>query len=303
AAGAIFAPTVAAITLGLMPRGDLPSRLGRNAAFDRAGNLFISGVAGLVGWWCGQRAVFYLVPAFAVFLIVALAAIPALAIDTDRAGGLDHADTAAPSSLAGWRVLIESKPLLILACAIALFHFANAPMLPLLGQKLALAHKGEETLLTAASIATAQLVTIPTALLVGSAAGRLGRKPLLLVAFAALPLRGPLLTLSHDRGYLIALQVLDGIAMGAMDTLLPLVLADIMRGTGRYNLSRGFLGTIQGIGGSLSNVVAGSIVVWAGYTPAFQLLALVAAVAFLVVMIGMPDTSRRREPSPPAAAD
>jgi MFS family permease len=289
-AGAIFAPTVAAITLGLVQRQDLPSRLGRNAAFDRTGNLFIAGVAGFVGWWFGQRTVFYLVPLFAVFFAFALLAIPARAIDNQRARGLNYADiTAGAIAPLGWRVLIETKPLLVLAGAIALFHFANAPMLPLLGQKLALAHRGEETLLTAALIASAQFVVIPTALLVGRLAGRLGRKPLLLIAFAALPLRGVLCTLSDDRGYLIAVQVLDGIAAGAMDVLLPLILADIMRGTGRYNLSRGFVGTIQGIGGSLSNVVAGSIVVWAGYGPAFLLLALVAAAAFMVIMIGMPD--------------
>jgi hypothetical protein len=74
-----------------------------------------------------------------------------------------------------------------------------------------------------------------------------------------------------------------------MDALLPLVLADIMGGTGRYNLSRGIVWTIQGIGGSLSKVVAGAIVVWAGYSPAFLLLGLVAVAAFLVILIGMPD--------------
>jgi MFS family permease len=78
---------------------------------------------------------------------------------------------------------------------------------------------------------------------------------------------GPLFTLSDDRGYLIAVRVLDGIAAGAIDALLPLILADIMRSTGRYNLSRGFVGTVQGVGGSLSNVVEGSIVVWGGLQP------------------------------------
>src|SRR3546814_17776906 len=58
---------------------------------------------------------------------------------------------------AGWRVLIERRPLLILAAGVALFHFANAPMLPLLGQKLALAHAGVETALMSACIVTAQL--------------------------------------------------------------------------------------------------------------------------------------------------
>ena len=134
-------------------------------------------------------------------------------------------------------------------------------MLSLLGQKLALAHPGEETLLMSACIVTAQLVMIPMALLVAARADHSGRKPLLLIALAALPIRGVLYTVSDDRSWLVGVQILDGVGLGLFDTLLPLVLADVMRGTGRYNVSRGVIGTIQGIGGSLSNGVAGLIVV------------------------------------------
>jgi MFS family permease len=91
----------------------------------------------------------------------------------------------------------------VLAAGAALFHFANAPMLPLLGQKLALAHPGEETLLMSACIVTAQLVMIPMALLISAKADRWGRKPLLLIALAALPIRGVLYTVSDDRSWLV----------------------------------------------------------------------------------------------------
>jgi MFS family permease len=74
-AGAIFAPTVAAITLGMTPQQALPSRLGRNAAFDRAGNIFIAVLAGFVGWAFSQRAIFYLVPFFAVLTTLAVLSI------------------------------------------------------------------------------------------------------------------------------------------------------------------------------------------------------------------------------------
>jgi MFS family permease len=138
-AGAIFAPTVAAITLGTIGQQGLAARLGRNAAFDRAGNIFIAVLAGLVGWGFSQRAVFFLVPIFAVFTILAVQSIPADSIDHNRARGLDDSDGATdPKKPAVWRVLLERRPLLVLAAANALFHFANAPMLPLLGQKLAL---------------------------------------------------------------------------------------------------------------------------------------------------------------------
>ena len=56
-AGAIFAPTVAAITLGITQQRVLPARLGRNAAFDRAGNIFIAilAVAKALALACRRR--------------------------------------------------------------------------------------------------------------------------------------------------------------------------------------------------------------------------------------------------------
>ena len=290
-AGAIFAPTVAAITLGITQRQALPARLGRNAAFDRAGNIFIATLAGVVGWAFSQRAVFYLVPLFAVLTSVAVLSIPAHAIDHDRARGLDTGNNRTEHEKpVGWSVLVESRALLVLTAANALFHFANAPMLPLLGQKLALAHPGAETALTSACIITAQLVTIPTALMVGWKANSWGRKALLLIGFAALPVRGVLYTLSDNAVWLVSVQILDGIAAGTLDALIPLVLADVMRGTGRYNLARGMLGTVQGVAGSLSNVVAGVLVIGVGYSATFLALSTVALVGFLLLLIRMPET-------------
>jgi MFS family permease len=294
-AGAIFAPTVAAITLGLTQQQALPGRLGRNAAFDRAGNIFIAILAGVVGSIFSQKAVFYLVPLFAVLTSFAVLSIPAAAIDQDRARGLDTATGATDHEKPlGWGVLLERRSLLVLTAANALFHFANAPMLPLLGQKLALAHPGAETALTSACIITAQLVTIPTALLVGWKANSWGRKALLLIGFGALPIRGILYTLSDNAAWLVSVQILDGIAAGTLDALIPLVLADVMRGTGRYNLARGMLGTIQGIAGSLSNVVAGLLVVGVGYSATFLSLSTVATAGLLLLVFQMPETGKRR---------
>src|SRR4051812_13761161 len=290
--GALFAPSLAAITLGLVRSHDLAARLGRNALFDRAGNLFVAGIAGMVGWWLSQRAVFYLVPLFAALTVVAVLSIPANAIDHERArGGLVHgADPGEAPHPAGWRILFVRRPFLVLAAGAALFHFANAPMLPLLGQKLALAHPGEETPLVAACIVTAQLVTIPVALLVGAKADAWGHRRLLLAGFAALPLRGLLCAgVDHPAG-LVATQVLDGVGGGAFDALLPLVLADVTRGIGRYNAARGVVGTVQGVGGSLSNAAAGLVVARAGYGAAFLALAAVGLAALLLVLAAMPET-------------
>jgi MFS family permease len=292
--GAIFGPTVAAITLGLVRPSALAMRLGRNAATDRAGNIFIAALAGFVGWWLSQRAVFYLVPLFACLSAAAVLAIPAGAIDHERARGFVSREEGERQPLA-WRSLLESRPLLILAASAALFHFANAPMLPMLGQKLALAHQGEETVWLSASIITAQFVVIPVAMLVGAMADAWGRKPILLFGFAALPIRGVLYTLSDDPIWLVAVQIFDGISMGIYGTLLPLILADVMRGTGRYNVSQGIVGTVQGVGGSLSNVVAGLIVVSQGYNAAFLVLAGIAAIAFVLVLLALPETVKLQD--------
>jgi MFS family permease len=189
-------------------------------------------------------------------------------------------------------VLVERRPLLVLAAANALFHFANAPMLLLLGQKLALAHPGQETALTSACIITAQLVTIPTALLVGLKANIWGRKTLLLVGFAALPIRAVLYTISDNAVWLVSVQILDGVAAGSLDALIPLVLADIMRGTGRYNAARGVLGTVQGVAGSISMTIAGFLVVATGYSATFLALSTVAVGAWLLVLTAMPETGK-----------
>jgi hypothetical protein len=97
-----------------------------------------------------------------------------------------------------------------------------------------------------------------------------------------LALRGLIFATFESPLVLVAAQVLDGVATGIWDVLLPLILSDFVTGSGRYSTSRGLLGTVQGLGGSLSNAAGGAMVLAAGYDAAFALLALLAAVAFIL---------------------
>jgi MFS family permease len=292
--GDIFGPAVAALTLGLVPASLFTSRIGRNCAFDHAGNVAIAFIAAATGSWLGQQAVFLLVPLFAFAVAASVLAIPAGAIDHARArGGVDQGAGGASGSARA--VLLGSRPLLVLALCAALFHFANAPMLPLVGQKLALANSGSETLFMSACVIAAQLVMLPMAMLVGARADAWGRKPFYLAALTVLPLRGVLYTLSDHSAWLVAVQLLDGTGNGLFATLTGIVVADLMRGTGHYNLARGVVATVQGIGASLSNVVAGSIAVWAGYSVAFLALASVAAAGLVILAAFLPETGPSRE--------
>ena len=285
--GDIFGPAIGALTLGLCVRSQLARRMGRNSAFDHAGNAAIAVAAGAVGWAWSQSAVFLLVPVCAVLAIGATLAIPADAIDHDRARGGEGA-TGAPG---GWRSLLTCRPLMIYAGCAMLFHFANAPLLPLVGQKLAMAHEDVATIMMSSCIIAAQLIMLPIALAVGHYADRVGRKPILLVGFAVLPLRALLFTVSDNAGWLIGVQLLDGVGAGIFGAITPLVVADLMRGTGRYNVAQGLVATLQGVGASLSGLAAGVVVDRFGYGTAFVGAAVAAGVALAALLFFMPETA------------
>jgi MFS family permease len=287
--GDIFGPAVAALTLGLYARRALARRLGRNSAFDHAGNVAIALAAGAVGWAVSQRAVFLLVPVFAAAAAVAVLSIPGGAIDHERARGGDGQES--HTGAASWQVLWQCRPLLIFGLCALMFHFANAPLLPLVGQKLAAAHANLATPMMSACIVAAQLIMLPIALAVGHTADRFGRKPILLVGFGILPVRALLYTLSDNSAWLIGVQLLDGVGAGIFGAITPLLVADLMRGTGRFNVAQGAIATLQGIGASCSGLAAGEIVDRAGYSAAFIGSAFVAAVAFLVLLVWMPETA------------
>jgi MFS family permease len=291
--GDVFGPAVAALTLGLYARQQLARRMGRNSAFDHAGNVAIAVVAAAVGYAFSQRAVFLLVPVFAALASIAVLSIPAEAINLDRARDLDQEPDAAGRSAgpAGYGILFKSRPLVIFGLCVMLFHLANAALLPLVGQKLAAAFPDEATAMLSACIVAAQAIMLPIALLVGRTADSWGRKPLFLAGFAILPVRAVLYTFSDNSFWLISVQLLDGVGAGIFGALTPLVIADIMRGTGRYNLAQGAIATMQGIGASLSGLAAGVIVDHFGYSAAFLTLGAAAGVALTVFALAMPETA------------
>jgi MFS family permease len=293
--GDVFGPAVAALTLGLYTRQQLARRMGRNSAFDHAGNVAIAVVAAAVGYAFSQRAVFLLVPIFAVLAGIAVLSIPAEAIDLARARDLDQQPDATRRSAdpTGYGILFRSRPLLIFGLCVMLFHLANAALLPLVGQKLAAAFPKEATAMMSACIVAAQAIMLPIALLVGRTADSWGRKPLFLAGFAILPVRAVLYTFSDNSFWLIGVQLLDGVGAGVFGALTPLVIADIMRGTGRYNLALGAIATMQGIGASLSGLAAGVIVDHFGYSATFLTLGAAALVAVIVFAIWMPETAEQ----------
>lgn len=290
-AASVFAPAIAAISLGVTGPKAFTRRTGRNETFNHAGNACAALLAGGFAYLFGPIAVFYLMAAMAIASVLAVSRLDASAIDHDVARGLErgastHAGQLQPSGL---KVLLGNRSLLLFAICCALFHLANAAMLPLVSQKLAQVNLQLATPLTSACIVAAQLVMVPIAMLVGAKADVWGRKPLLLAGFLILPIRGVLYVLSDNPFWLVAVQLLDGIGAGLFGALLPLVVKDLTQGTGRFNVSLGVISTIFGLGAALSNGVAGLVVQEAGYSAAFLTLAGIAALAF-VLLLAMPET-------------
>lgn len=292
-AAAIFPPAVAAITLGIIGPRKFAARMGRNEAFNHAGNVGAAALAGMAGYFLGREWIFYLVAAIAGASIVSVLFIDEKDIDHDVARAAVPNDAGASSAASGIQALLAHREILIFAMSVTLFHFANAAMLPLAGQLLSQDKATGASLYMSACIIAAQLVMIPVAALAGAQADKWGRKPIFLIGFGVLPIRGCLYTLSDDHFFIIAVQLLDGIGAGIFGVLWVTVVADLTKGTGRYNLTLGAVATAQSIGAALSNVVAGYVVSGWGYNAGFLMLAGIAACALTMFYWAMPET---REP-------
>jgi MFS family permease len=287
-ADAVFPPAIAAISLGIFGRAVFSRRVGRNEAFNHLGNAVSAIVAGVAGYLIAPVAVLWVVTVLALASAVTVYTIDGKSIDHKLARGADDGNVGSePKPLA---LLLANRPLLLFTSAITLFHFANAAMLPLLGEKLSQGDREASSLFMAACIITAQVVMVPMALLVGHKADVWGRKPLFLAGFAVLPVRGLLYLVTQNPYLLVSIQVLDGIGAGIFGALFFLVVADLTKGTGHYNLALGATGACWGFGAALSNGVAGLVVDAGGYSTAFLFLAGCAVVAFLTLLLGVPET-------------
>ena len=302
-AGAFLAPVMAAITLGIVGKAAFDGQFGRNQGFNAAGNVFAALLLAGVSYQFGTRAIFLAAAALGIPTLLTLRAIDPSKIDYAQARGAEKSDDRA--GVSGPGTLMKDRVLLAFLGASFLFHLANAAMLPELGEMLSKDNVRTAAPFMSACIIVTQLVITFSASWIGRKASTIGRKPLLLAGFGILPVRGILYTLTHVTSALVAIQVLDGIANSIFVVVSILVVADRTRGTGRFNLAQGALATMVGIGAALSNTLGGQIIERYGYKASFLGLAAIAAVAFGMLLLAVPETmeSPRTQPSKqPAAA-
>ncbi|WP_428383502.1 MFS transporter [Nevskia ramosa] len=296
-AGAVLAATMAALTLGLARSAGFKQQTGRNEAFSHAGNMISAVGAGLAAHLFGAPWMLAVMAALTIGALLSVWAIRAADIDHEAARG-DEPQDAKPAEIDGQGhapivTLFRNRPLLFFALACAFFHLGNAAMLPLLNQRLAATVADSAPLLwTGIAIVVAQLTMIPVALWVARSR-RYDVAWFVYVAILVLPVRGALAYAFASEWNNIPVQILDGLAAGALGVATPLLVQRYTRGSGRFNTALGFVMTLQGVGAALSPAMANAVV-GAGqhFGIAFVVLAATSVLALPIFRLAQRDASR-----------
>jgi MFS family permease len=299
AASCVLGPAISAISLGLVGHAGLGERIGRNARFASIGAGLSAAAMGAAGYYLSNQSVFLMTAALILPSLLLLGRIGVSdANPLRRPMNNNPGPAAAPTRE---RSLLRNRALMIFAGCILLFHLANAAMLPLMGGAM-VTRAGEWAMVAmAACMIGPQLLVAAFSPWVGRQANAWGRRPLLLAAFAALLLRGLLFAFVTDPYVVIVVQLLDGVSAAVLGVMFPLVVADVTRESGRFNLALGIVGSALGIGAALSTTLGGYMADHFGRGITFIALAAIAALGLALVGMLMPET--RPAPQESSAED
>lgn len=301
-AGAILSPCIAAITLGLVGRRRMDVRQGVNQSWNAGGNVAAAVVTGLVGQFLGLRWMFAVLACFCTGAVFCVRRIRPGDIDYALARGADG-PSAPPEAgdkdparhlwddVRGLGRVLQDRNVLVFTLSALLLNLSNGAMAPLVTQQLASQRSSHYAPLWVGGFMLAvQLVYMLVAARAGRLAGSWGRKPLYAAAFGAVVVRGLLLSQVHGPAALVAVQSVDGVVAGIASVVSTLIIADLTKGTGRFNVAQGAFAAAQGIGASASNAAFGTLYRVAGAHTSFLALAGVAVLGLLFFWALMPET-------------
>lgn len=295
--GAIIGPALMGLTLGLVGEKAFSRQVARNEFWNHVGN-----VCSLIGVYFvtiafGINGIIGLMIVTAIATIAAVAAIDPHQIDHNVARGLGHDDGRPGPS--GFSVLASSKGLVLLAITLMIFHFGNAPMSRLIAQNFSI-QLGTLFRTTAIVTGISQLSMIAMALAAPLLIRRFGLAAVFMIALIALPIRGAIAGTFGSFASVYPVQILDGVGAGLIGIATPIAAERILSGTGRFNVGLAAVMTVQGIGASLSNVVAGWLTDLGGYSLAYWAhggVALMALATFLVGRRAIALSSEEKSPT------
>ncbi|WP_304111960.1 MFS transporter [Mycolicibacterium bacteremicum] len=279
--GAVIGPAMMGLTLGLVGQRLFGAQVARNEFWNHVGNVAsLSAVFILVSLY-GERAVIGLMLVTAAGAVLAAYCIRGADIDHDAARGLAEADTGERPS--GLRTLVATPGLVVLALVLLMFHFGNAPMSRLIAQDFAI-ELGTPFRTTAIITGVAQLSMIAAAVAAPAAIRRFGLSTVLLVGLCALPIRGVIAGTLPGFWTIFPVQMLDGVGAGLVGIVTPVAVERLLAGTGRFNVGFAAVMTVQGVGASLSNVIAGAVVSARGYHASHLLSGAIAVTAIALFL-------------------
>jgi MFS family permease len=286
-ASCVMTPAIAALTLSLCGHDSFSERLGQNTRYASLGNAASAALLGLAASTISEQAVFLVTAGLVMPALVALFMIQ-MADCVDPEG--DHPALLHPREREHWPWQIFTEPALhVFAIAVVLFQLANAALLPVALNGLT--HDGGTPgIVVSATIVVPQIITALLAPWAGIFAQRIGRRPVLIVGFAAVPLRALCFAVLPGALPLTVFQALDGVSAAVFGVMLPLIAADLTQRTGYLNLAIGSFGFAAGLGATFSTVIAGSIGDRFGGSVTFLLLAGLGAAAVLLLWVAMPET-------------
>lgn len=287
--GSVLGPCVAAISLGLVGHDALAERLGRNQRFASVGGLSAAAIMGAIGYLLSTQDIFLVAAALAIPLLWALLRIRGTDIHFGKSCGAPDCDATKPDRVSR-RTLFKDVRLLAFVTCLFLFQFANAAILPQVSQSLAHSEGHLSSLAVSALVVFPQIVVALLSPWVGRSAATWGRRPLLLLGLAVVPIRSGLFALTADPALLVIIQLLDGFTGATMGVLTTLIIADLTNGTGRFNLTQGIAGTFSGVGASLSTSITGIVAQRFGYTAGLLSVTGVGLMAVAIALVFMRET-------------
>ncbi len=286
----IMTPAIAAISLGLVGRRAMSLRTGRNFGFSGAGTAVTAGVLGAIGSFVAPRAIFLAAAALCAPALIALSRIRPEEIDHARARNAPTGD----AKLHRLIDLAKNRNLVAFAGCLMLFQFANASMLPLLGETFGATKAAHGAILISALIIGPQVVVAVMAPSVGYLSEVRGRKPVLMVGFSLEVVRAVLFAFVTNTEAVIAIELLDGVTGSIFNVMTVLIITDLTAGTGRFNLVQGVIGALLAIAAALSTGLSGFLFQGFGRAAGFLAIAAIAAGATAAAWMLLPETKPQR---------
>jgi MFS family permease len=285
----ILGMTIRATSMSLVGCSALSVRLGRNERLASIGSLAATGALGGISYLLSARIGFLVAAALCAPTLLALMRLETADIHLWRSCDAVQSDSIRPHRIRR-SALLKDRRLLTIGACMFLFQLANASVLPLIAESLSQAETRWSTLVLSVLVMVRQVLVFSLAPPASKMANRWGRRPLLLIGLAAVPIRAIISGVVTDPTLLIFVQLLDGLTAVTLSVVPVVIVADLTDTTGRFNFAQGLVGTMAAFGVALSTSASGLLVQRYGRETGFQMLATAGLIALATFWLFMPET-------------